>query len=73
MSLFDKIAKAAPCPPTIEERADGWYWADETWAQHGPLATRAEAVAAQDKYCREELGMYDPDPAESASPPGSGR
>lgn len=55
-SVFDKIEKAAPTPPTIEERTDGWYWADETWSYHGPLSTREDAVAAQGKYCTEELG-----------------
>jgi hypothetical protein len=37
---------------SIYEKTDGWYFAEETWAdEHGPFSSRAKASFEQAKYC----------------------
>lgn len=35
---------------TVYERDGGWYWCDESWAEHGPYATRDDAKFLQKLY-----------------------
>lgn len=44
------VAKFASNP--IEEKSDGWYFWDETWAHaHGPFCTYEEAIFLLGRYC----------------------
>lgn len=41
----------------IEQREDGWYFWEETWAHdQGPFPTRAECEAALNEYVDRYLG-----------------
>lgn len=44
---------------TVYERNGKWYWADETWDEHGPVETREIAVYHQSNYIR---GMLEGQP-----------
>ena len=58
MSIIDgkEITESNP-PEIIHQRADGWYFYDETWSYaYGPFTTQELAQKALDRYCIEELG-----------------
>lgn len=61
--MFTRISqkKAQPDPPeSIFQWPDQtWGWLDETWNPGDDIhyVTRDEAVAAQNKYCTEVLGI----------------
>lgn len=37
---------------SVYERGRMWYWADETWGEHGPCSSRESAVRRQAMYVR---------------------
>lgn len=50
----DMAAQGAP----LHQHDDGsWWWYYETWAdEQGPYATKEQARAALERYCKEVLG-----------------
>jgi hypothetical protein len=54
-SKIDNVEATVDKGPSIKFRNGYWWWADETWAWHGPCHTEKSARSRQNLYIQSEI------------------